>query len=131
MKAFYLKRYPLSHAIISIIIVLSLARIPEVPQLKDINLLDKWAHMVMYGGLALVIWWEYLRQHSRIDWQRAIVGAVLCPIILGGCMELAQKYLTTCRSGEWLDAVANSIGVLLGTSLALLANRAHKAHKAH
>ena len=52
MKAFYLKRYPLSHAIISIIIVLSLARIPEVPQLKGINLLDKWAHMVMYGGLA-------------------------------------------------------------------------------
>lgn len=131
MKASYLKRYPFSHAVIAIIIVLSLARIPEVPQLEGIDLLDKWTHMIMYGGLVLVIWWEYLRQHSKISWQRALWGAILCPIVLGGCMELAQKYLTTCRSGEWLDAVANSIGVLLGTALALLAHKANKAHKPH
>lgn len=35
-------------------------------------------------------------------------------------MELAQKYLTTYRSGEWLDALANSIGVLLAAGVALL-----------
>lgn len=84
--------------------------------------------MVMYGSLGLVIWWEYLRQHSRIDWLNALVGTVLMPIALGGAMELAQKYLTTFRSGEWLDAVANSIGVLLAAGVALLVNGAYRAY---
>jgi VanZ family protein len=33
---------------------------------------------------------------------------------MGGMIELAQAYLTTCRSGEWADLLANSIGVVLG-----------------
>jgi VanZ family protein len=32
-------------------------------------------------------------------------------------VELAQKYLTTCRSGELADGVANSIGAVLGNAL--------------
>ena len=55
MKESYLKRYPLSHFVIAVVIILSLAPIPEMPRLPDINLLDKWAHFVMYGGLCLVI----------------------------------------------------------------------------
>ena len=118
MKASYLKRYPLSHFVTAVIIILSLAPIPEMPQLPDVKLLDKWAHFVMSGGLCLVIWWEYLRQHRTTDWQRAFTGAVLMPIVLGGLMELGQAYLTTCRSGEWLDFVADSVGVLLALALA-------------
>ena len=34
---------------------------------------------------------------------------------MGILIELAQAYLTTCRSGDWFDAVCNSIGVLLGS----------------
>ncbi|MBQ6190192.1 MAG: VanZ family protein [Bacteroidaceae bacterium] len=114
MKESYLKRYPLSHFVIAVVIILSLAPIPEMPRLPDINLLDKWAHFVMYGGLCLVIWWEYWRQHRQINWQHATIGAILLPIILGILMELGQTYLTTCRTGDWLDAVANAIGVVLG-----------------
>ncbi|MDE6633979.1 MAG: antibiotic resistance protein VanZ, partial [Bacteroidaceae bacterium] len=67
MKASYLKRYPLSHAVIAIVIVLSLAPIPEVPHLPNISLLDKWVHFVMYGGVGSVIGWEYLRQHPPVS----------------------------------------------------------------
>jgi VanZ family protein len=35
---------------------------------------------------------------------------------MGGMIELAQAYLTTCRSGEWLDLLANSIGVVIGNT---------------
>ena len=42
------------------------------------------------------------------------VFAFLAPIAMGGLLELAQLHLTTCRSGEWLDFVANTIGVCLG-----------------
>jgi len=118
MKASYLKRYPLSHLVTAAIIVLSLAPIPEMPQLPDVKLLDKWVHFVMYGGLCLIIWWEYLRQHCTTNWKRAAIGAIVLPIVLGGLLELGQAYLTTCRSGEWMDFVADSVGVLLAIVVA-------------
>lgn len=123
MKATYPKRYPLSNVVATAIVILSLIPIPEVPQLENISLLDKWVHMVMYGGLCVVIWWEYLRQHRSIHWRRALVGAVLLPVALGGGLELAQKYLTTCRSGEWLDFLANSVGVVLAALVAVILAR--------
>ena len=123
MKATYPKRYPLSNVVATAIVILSLIPIPEVPQLENISLLDKWVHMVKYGGLCMVIWWEYLRQHRSIHWRRALVGAVLLPVALGGGLELAQKYLTTCRSGEWLDFMANSVGVVLAALVAVILAR--------
>lgn len=123
MKATYPKRYPLSNVVATAIVILSLIPIPEVPQLENISLLDKWVHMVMYGGLCMVIWWEYLHQHRSIHWRRALVGAVLLPVALGGGLELAQKYLTTCRSGEWLDFMANSVGVGLAALVAVILAR--------
>jgi VanZ family protein len=42
---------------------------------------------------------------------------ILLPILMGILIELAQNYLTTCRSGELADGVANSIGVMLGNGL--------------
>ena len=114
MKASYLKRYPLSHFVTAVIIVLSLAPIPEIPNLPNINLLDKWTHFVMDGGLCLVIWWEYWRQHQKINWPHAVVGAIVLPIILGGAMEWMQENFTSCRTGDWLDFIANCIGVGLG-----------------
>jgi len=113
MKASYLKRYPLSHLTVAAIIILSLAPLQDMPDLPGVKFLDKWTHFVMYGGLCLVIWWEYLRQHKTTDWKRASVGVVLLPILLGGLLELAQDYLTTYRNGEWMDFVADSMGVLL------------------
>ena len=123
MKATYPKRYPLSNVVATAIVILSLIPIPEVPQLGNISLLDKWVHMVMYGGLCVIIWWEYLRQHRSIHWRRALVGAVLLPVALGGGLKLAQKYLTTCRSGEWLDFMANSVGVVLAALVAVILAR--------
>ena len=126
MKASYLKRYPLSHAVIAIVIVLSLAPIPEVPHLPNISLLDKWVHFVMYGGIGSVIGWEYLRQHHTVSRKRLAIVVVLLPAILGGLLELAQKYLTTCRSGEWLDFVANCIGALTAAAIVAVLSRFYK-----
>ena len=114
-----MKRYPLSLLAASVITVASLIPVPEVV-IPDVPLYDKWAHFIMYGGLCLIIWWEYLRQHVRVDWRRAFWGAVVAPIVMSGLLELAQAYLTTTRSGDWLDFVANIIGVLLALLLVSL-----------
>ena len=117
--------YPLSVLCIALIGVLSLTPFfPETP-LDDVAFIDKWTHMVMYGGTCSVIWWEYLRSHRRIDRLRLLLWAVAGMVMLGGLMELMQAYCTTTRSGEWLDFWADSLGVLVGTGIGLLMNVLH------
>ena len=102
-----LKRYPLSSVIVIVIWVVCLIPIPDTP-LSDFNLADKWTHFVMYGIFSFVICLE----SGKVSWK-----TILLPILMGILVELAQKYLTTCRSGELADGVANSIGVVLGNVL--------------
>ncbi|MBQ7513694.1 MAG: VanZ family protein [Prevotella sp.] len=92
---------------------------PETP-LDDVEFIDKWTHLVMYGGTSAVIWWEYLRSHHAIHWHRLLWIAVAGMMVLGGVIELLQAYCTTTRSGEWLDFVADTLGVLIGCGLGLL-----------
>lgn len=114
---FYLRRYPLTLSVIAVVLCLSLMPIPEAKHLRNIPLMDKWTHMVMYGTLTLVLWLELRRAHPSCGMGRLLL-AFFGPIALGGTLELAQAYLTTYRSGEWLDFVANTIGVCLGTVVA-------------
>lgn len=120
---YYLKRYPLSTICIILIWTLSLLPFfPETP-LDDVAFIDKWTHLVMYGGTCVVIWCEYLRhckKEARRPNLRALAMAMLCMILLGGLMELLQVYATTTRSGEWLDFFADSLGVLLGSGIGWL-----------
>ena len=120
MLANYIKTYPISIFLALVIIVLSLIPFPDIELAKDVPLADKWTHMVMYVGLSSVIWWEYWRRHRTMNPLRVFFGAVLAPIALSGLLELLQEYATTTRAGEWLDLLANSIGVLIGAVLGLV-----------
>ncbi len=110
----YLFRYPVTLLLAVVIVLLSMLPMPDLKVGVEVPLADKWTHMVMYGVLTLVVWVEYRRSHDRPDWLRLLLLAFVAPIVMGGVLELAQANLTTCRSGEWLDFVANTIGVCLG-----------------
>lgn len=97
------------------IIIISLIPIPEVKPLHEVPLADKWVHFVMYGGLALCLWFDwYMKNGTERTKPITLLTAFIYPIALGGLMELGQAYLTTCRSGDIVDFYANSIGALLG-----------------
>lgn len=113
MERKFIRKYPLSLFTTCVIICLSLFPIPEIPQAEDVPFIDKWTHMVMYGSFCLIIWFEYLRNHKTINTVRITLFGYLFPIIMSGLLELAQEYLTTCRSGEWLDLLANSTGATI------------------
>ena len=117
----FAKRYPLTSLLVVAIWVLCL--IPTVPEtpLSSFSLIDKWTHLVMYGTLVAVIWWEYTRQHTTNNTRRLFLLAFLAPVAMGGLVELAQAYCTGGRrSGEWFDFAANTIGVVLGTLIGIL-----------
>ena len=116
----YLRRYPLAFLVAVAIVLLSLLPMPDMKMDVHVPLADKWTHMVMYGVLTLVIWFEYRRSHSQWNTWKLLLLAFLAPIAMGGILELAQSYLTTCRNGEWLDFAANTIGVCIGAVGGLL-----------
>ena len=121
---FSFRKYPFSLLCLALIFFLSFTPFfPETP-FDDVKFIDKWTHFVMYGGTTSVIWWEHLRHYKREarkpNLQALFWFAFVGMIILGGLVELGQAYCTTTRSGEWLDFLADSFGVLLGTALGLM-----------
>jgi hypothetical protein len=68
---------------------------------------DKWVHIGMFFFLTcswrLHVGWKYM--HSGI-W-------ILALIAFGFFLEHLQTWCTSYRSEEWMDAVADSVGVLL------------------
>lgn len=115
------KKYPFSDVCILLIWILSLVPFfPETP-LDDVEFIDKWVHIVMYGGTFLVLWIEYTIKHNRPDYKKLFIWGWLMPIIMGGVIELLQEYCTGGhRSGDWLDFVADASGVTLAALIGLL-----------
>lgn len=120
----FVKNYPLSSLCIVLIWILSLTPFfPETP-FNKVAFIDKWTHFVMYGGTCSVIWWEYLRRHRVLDYEKLFFYAWLCPVLMSGLLELLQEYCTAGhRNGDWLDFAANTIGVTIGALVGLLMKR--------
>lgn len=114
------RSYPFSVACIVVVWILSLTPFfPETP-LDNVEFIDKWTHLVMYGGTTLVIWWEYSRRHRRPCYRRLAIGGWVAPIMMGGLLELLQAYATTTRNGDWLDFLANTLGATLAAAAGAL-----------
>ena len=115
----YLRQQPVSILIIVAIWIVCMIPVPETP-LDNVKFIDKWTHLVMYGGLVMVVMVEYGRRKQSINKRRLLVGGLLLPVMMGGLVELAQAYLTNgVRSGDWLDFAANSTGALIGALIGI------------
>ena len=102
-----LKTYPLTLLTLLAVFYLSFFTPPKVPDLEEINYIDKWTHLVMYGGLSLVFLYEN-------KWRPNQLFALWLPSLLGGVIEVLQEYCTNHRrSGEVADWIADTLGSLL------------------
>ncbi len=127
---YFVKTYPWSCLCVLCIWILCLIPIPDTP-LSQINLMDKWTHFVMFGGLCVLLWVEYGLKHRQIDRQKTFFYAFLTPILLGALVEIVQATCTGGnRSGDPLDFLADVVGVALGTvigiPLALILSKRNK-----
>ncbi len=119
MKAFVL-RYPFSIAIILLVTFLSFFKQPST-DLDNVPGIDKLVHPCMYFVMASLLWWEFYigQQKTNAPMWHGWVGALLCPLVYGGVVELLQEYCTAYRGGEWLDFAANSAGVIIAAVAAM------------
>lgn len=122
----FLQNYPLTLLTLVAIFYLSFFTPPKIPELENVRFIDKWTHMVMYGGLTAVVLYEHFKLHGlqgfklktvpadTLHWPHISVIAFWLPSVLGGVIEVMQEHCTDHRrSGEWLDFVADSLGALL------------------
>ena len=81
----------------------------DIPKV-DVPLIDKWVHLVLFGGFTFL--WLCARPIIKIS---RLVLLFFIAVALGSFIELMQGWLTFLgRSMEFMDAVADSIGGLLG-----------------
>lgn len=85
---------------------LSFIKVPKV----DVNVAfsDKWGHSFAYFTLSLCWLLTFFRQSKK---KYLIVG--LC-FIYGIIIEVLQTTITNHRTGDFLDILANTIGILFG-----------------
>lgn len=112
----FLRTYFFSLIVLLMIVYLSLMKQPSTDGLELFDGADKVVHGIMYFGLSSMIWLDHLRKNKGVPVVRQIVAAaVLFPILWGGLMEIAQKYLTVDRACELMDFIANTTGVIIAS----------------
>jgi VanZ family protein len=81
----------------------------------------------MFMGISGTIFFDNTAHfRKRISFRRIILGSFFFPVIFGGIIEILQTYLTTSRSGDWMDFLFDTIGVFLGILICLVINRTLK-----
>ena len=96
--------------VLGLVVITWLALSPHPPRSLNTGW-DKSNHALAFGSLAFSSVWA--------RWRRPQQWGVLVAALLayGGAIEIAQTFLPP-RSGEWVDLLADSVGIALGLALA-------------
>lgn len=110
---FLLKRYLLT--LLTLILILYLTFFKPVGHMPKVNItgLDKAVHFVMYFTLCAVFWFETFRITLKPKPFLMAMLAVVIPVVFSGAMEYLQYRLTSYRTGDLIDFVFNTVGVLV------------------
>lgn len=87
----------------------------SVPKMSNMHIphLDKLVHCVMYLVLSFLLSLVLVRKYE-VYTISIVVVVFLFTVSYGIAMELVQKYVVKTRTGDIIDALANSIGAIMG-----------------
>ena len=97
--------------------VVSLINLNNVPSLGS-SFDDKIYHLLAYLVLAF-LWITYFKPSQK---KNIIIIVFVCVLLFGVVLELIQHRLNPNRSYDSYDLIANCLGVILGTLIALRIN---------
>lgn len=93
-----------------LVVITWLALVPNPPRGVSTGW-DKSNHALAFAALAFTAVWALWRRPG----QWLLLAAAL--LAYGGAIEIAQSFLPP-RSGEWLDLLADSMGIAIGLLIA-------------
>ena len=104
-----------------IIVVGSILSSSKVP---SIAVSDKGIHFVFYAIFAFLLYFPVYRfKKIAFSFLGSAVIVVLIGFTFGALIELVQDRYIVGRFGEWLDLVANSLGLLVGALVGVIFKR--------
>ena len=78
---------------------------------------DKFVHLAMFFMLAFVLCCDFFKAHRNVRNPKLFwVVCVLYPVVLGAVIEFAQEAWFYPRSAEWLDWLADIVGVVVAVA---------------
>ena len=96
--------------------ILTLMPGKDVPEVGWLNIpnIDKFVHMVLFGGLTLLFCLPYAKTNISFLKKRNIFIRISLSMILWGIIiEVIQKFFVPGRGFEWLDWAADTVGVFV------------------
>ncbi len=108
------KKNILSISVALIIMYLSLINAKKFDDISTFELADKLVHTAMYFGFMGLIMFE---NRKTLITGRKLFIAALIPLFYGILMEVLQGTLTETRTASVLDALFNSLGIILAVLL--------------
>ncbi|HAN18976.1 MAG: hypothetical protein A2X13_11725 [Bacteroidetes bacterium GWC2_33_15] len=79
----------------------------------DIHNMDKLIHFLMYFTLIISLLNSIVKQYSVLSNYKKLFSLFLV-VCFGGLMEFSQFAITSDRSAEFCDIIANCIGAIVG-----------------
>ena len=105
------------------ILWLSLTSSPPVP-VTGLLAWDKFQHAASFGLLTLLGYYAFTRLSS---FRRRLICAVAVSVIFGALVEVAQGLLTTARTAEAGDLVADIVGTAAACAVVACGRRPHQS----
>ncbi|WP_406685023.1 VanZ family protein [Seonamhaeicola sp. MEBiC1930] len=99
-------------------IVVSLIRLNNLPDIK-LSFGDKIFHFGAYAVLTIFWFYSFINTFN-FKFKKALVSALILSVIFGIVIEVLQGKMTDYRAFDVYDALANTLGALLATSVILL-----------
>jgi VanZ family protein len=99
------------------ILIFSIVPTSELPDFSYWRIIsfDKFAHVCMYALLSFLVMKSCLKQYSsKYIRYNAYRFTAITTSLYGILIELIQALLITDRYGDWVDVLANTIGVIAG-----------------
>lgn len=108
-----LKNYWKSILFTFLLFYLSFAKPASFKDLNVMQITDKTAHYLVYVAYGMTFIFDFLRKnrngYSLVDF---LIFCILSPILLGGAIEIVQETFFKPRSAEWIDWLADILGIL-------------------
>lgn len=115
--------YSLIPSIIWAIVIAVGSFIPSTT-IPSVVVSDKWIHFVFYAIFSFLLFLSSLSNTKRSTYRvnrRAYV--FLTGAIFGGFVEIIQHLIIRGRQGEWMDILANCLGMFFGLILSEILKR--------
>lgn len=108
-----LQNYWKSFLFTFLLFYLSFAKPTYFKDVNVIHLTDKTAHYLVYVAYGMILIYDFIKINIQNYSLRGFIGfCVIFPIVLGGLIEIVQESFFKPRSAEWIDWLADILGIL-------------------